>query len=141
MRLYHLVRDFLLDVRIFYLRCKGMNIEYGARISFKARLDFTYPKGVHIKKGAHVTFDATILTHDFCRSIRTNTVIKENCFIGTKSTILPGVSIGPNSIVAAGAVVTKDVPPNTIVAGNPAKIIKQNINTTHLGKLIQNEVN
>jgi acetyltransferase-like isoleucine patch superfamily enzyme len=49
--------------------------------------------------------------------------IKDNCFIGYNVIILRGVTVGPNSIVAAGAVVTKDVPPGTIVAGVPAKAI------------------
>lgn len=50
--------------------------------------------------------------------------IKKNAWIGTGAMILPGVTIGENSIVAAGAVVPKDVPDNTIVGGIPAKIIK-----------------
>ena len=50
--------------------------------------------------------------------------IKKNCWIGAGTTILRGVTIGENSVVGAGAVVTKDVPDNVIVAGNPAKIIK-----------------
>jgi maltose O-acetyltransferase len=49
--------------------------------------------------------------------------IKENCFIGDSAIVIPHVTIGPNSIVGAGSVVTKDVPPNMIAAGNPAKII------------------
>jgi len=49
--------------------------------------------------------------------------IKDNCFIGFGATILRNVTIGPNSIVAAGAVVTKDVPPNSVVAGIPAVVI------------------
>ncbi|MCK4787616.1 MAG: acyltransferase [Desulfobacteraceae bacterium] len=49
--------------------------------------------------------------------------IKENCFIGDSSIILPNVIVGPNSIVGAGSVVTKDVPPGMVVAGNPARII------------------
>lgn len=49
--------------------------------------------------------------------------IKENCFIGDSTIVLPNIKIGPNSIVGSGSVVTKDVPPNTIVAGNPAKVI------------------
>lgn len=49
--------------------------------------------------------------------------IHDNCFIGRNSLILPNVSIGPDSVVAAGAIVTKDVPPNTVVAGVPAKPI------------------
>jgi acetyltransferase-like isoleucine patch superfamily enzyme len=51
-------------------------------------------------------------------------VIKRNAWIGAAATILPGVTIGENSVVAAGAVVTADVAPNTIVGGVPAKIIK-----------------
>ena len=51
--------------------------------------------------------------------------IKRNAWIGANATILPGVIIGENSIVAAGAVVTKDVPDNTIVGGVPAKLIKK----------------
>ncbi len=50
--------------------------------------------------------------------------ILDNCFIGINAIILPNVTIGPNSIVGAGAVVTKDVPPNTVVGGVPARIIK-----------------
>lgn len=50
-------------------------------------------------------------------------VLKEKTWIGSSSTILPGVTVGENSIVAAGSVVTKDVAPNTIVGGNPAKFI------------------
>ena len=52
-------------------------------------------------------------------------LIKKNAWIGAGATILPGVTIGENSIVAAGAVVNKDVPANTIVGGVPAKIIKE----------------
>lgn len=51
-------------------------------------------------------------------------VIKRNAWIGAGATILPGVTVGENSVVAAGAVVNKDVPANTVVAGVPAKIIK-----------------
>jgi len=50
--------------------------------------------------------------------------IKKNAWIGTGATILPGVTVGENAVVAAGAVVSKDVPDNTIVGGIPAKVIK-----------------
>lgn len=50
--------------------------------------------------------------------------IKKNAWIGAGATILPGVIVGENAVVAAGAVVTKDVPDNTVAAGIPAKIIK-----------------
>lgn len=51
-------------------------------------------------------------------------VIKRNAWIGAAATILPGVTVGENAVVAAGAVVLKDVPANTVVGGVPAKIIK-----------------
>lgn len=51
-------------------------------------------------------------------------IIGENCWIGAKVTILAGVTIGDNSIVAAGAVVNKSMPPNSIIAGVPARVIK-----------------
>ena len=50
--------------------------------------------------------------------------ICRNAWIGAGATILPGVTIGENAVVAAGAVVTKDIAPDTIVGGNPAKFIK-----------------
>jgi acetyltransferase-like isoleucine patch superfamily enzyme len=52
-------------------------------------------------------------------------IIMRNAWIGANSTILPGVTIGENSVVAAGSVVTKDVPANTVVAGIPARVIKK----------------
>ena len=51
-------------------------------------------------------------------------VVRRNAWIGAGATILPGVTIGENAVVAAGAVVSRDVPPNSIVAGIPAKVIK-----------------
>lgn len=50
--------------------------------------------------------------------------LKKNAWIGSSVTILPGVTIGENAIVAAGSIVTKDVPDNVVVAGNPAKFMK-----------------
>lgn len=52
-------------------------------------------------------------------------IIGDNVWIGANATILPGVSIGDESVVAAGALVNKDVPPRTVVAGVPAKVIKK----------------
>ena len=52
-------------------------------------------------------------------------IIKDNVWIGMGAVILKGVTIGENSIIAAGAIVTKDVPPNVVVAGNPAQVVKQ----------------
>jgi acetyltransferase-like isoleucine patch superfamily enzyme len=56
--------------------------------------------------------------------VATAIVVKRNAWIGAAATILPGVTIGENAVVAAGALVSKDVAPNTVVAGVPAKMVK-----------------
>ncbi|MNG32136.1 Virginiamycin A acetyltransferase [compost metagenome] len=56
---------------------------------------------------------------------RQGITIEDDCWIGSNVTILDGVTIGTGSVVAAGAVVTKDVPPYSVVGGVPAKIIKE----------------
>ena len=73
----------------------------------------------------------TVLGHDAStnkelgleRSMIQPVIIEDDCFIGYQSIILMGITIGKGSIVGAGAVVTKDVPPGSVVAGNPAKVI------------------
>ena len=52
-------------------------------------------------------------------------IIRNNAWIGAGATILPGVTVGSNSVVAAGALVNKDVHPNTVVAGVPARVIRE----------------
>ena len=51
-------------------------------------------------------------------------LLEEGCWISANSIILPGVTIGENAVVGAGSIVTKDIPPQTVYAGNPAKLIK-----------------
>lgn len=87
--------------------------------------------GNHVNLAQGVTI--TALNHNFeditlridQQGVSTNTVtISDDVWIGTNAVVLPGVTIGTHSVVAAGAVVTKEVPPYTIVAGVPAKVIK-----------------
>lgn len=86
--------------------------------------------GITIDDGVMIGPNVRIVTdnHDFdnrmvlrCKPVH----IKSRAWIGVGAIILPGVTIGENAVVAAGAVVTKDVAPNTIVGGNPAKFIKK----------------
>lgn len=90
----------------------------------------TIGNNVNLAQGITVT----ALNHNFSDSqkrideqgVSTNPVtIGDDIWIGANAVILPGVSIGNHSVVAAGAVVTKDVPPHSLVAGVPAKIIRQ----------------
>ena len=87
-----------------------------------------------VRIGDHVAIapDVTFVTHDGACVLQDKYEsltgfgkidIRDNCYIGLNVTILLNVTIGPNSVVGAGSVVTKDVPPNTVVAGNPARVI------------------
>lgn len=114
----------------WYLRrVYKMDIGKDVRISWKAHLDKSInPRGIHIGEGTVVLNGAMILSHDSCRRLfKVDTIIGKNCIIGVRSIILPGVRIGDSSIIAAGSVVTKDAPPNTVLAGNPAKIVKEGV--------------
>ena len=95
-------------------------------------------EGVHIEDNCFVGHGVMFTNDLFPRATNPNgspqsetdwklveTFIKKGASIGSNATILCGVTIGENAMVGAGAMVTKDVAPNTIVAGNPAKIIKQ----------------
>lgn len=113
-----------------------MNIDKSARISFGAKLDKTNPKGVHIGKNSYIASGAIIFTHDFSRKLHLDTYIGENCFVGANAIVMCGIKIGNECIIGSGSIVTKDVPSHSIVAGNPARIIKTNINTTKFGQLV-----
>ncbi|MDY3536579.1 DapH/DapD/GlmU-related protein [Riemerella anatipestifer] len=114
-----------------------MNIGKNAVISYKAKLDKSInPKGVHVGNNTWILAGATILAHDHCRSLKADTIIGNNCIIGINSIILPGIKVHDHSVVAAGAIVSKDVPSGCVVAGNPAKIIKENIRVTDKGKIL-----
>lgn len=91
------------------------------------------PYLVTLGDNVYISVDATFVCHDGgVLPFRKDTpdldlaapiIVHDNVFIGMKAIILKGVEIGENSIVGAGAVVTKSVPPNSIVGGNPAKLI------------------
>ena len=95
--------------------CEGVTIEdevfIGHHVCF---INDLYPRSTNP--------DGTLQTDGDWVLVRT--VVKRRASIGSNATILGGVTIGENAIVGAGSVVTKDVPPNTVVAGNPAVILR-----------------
>ncbi|WP_418892364.1 acyltransferase [Limibacterium fermenti] len=112
-----------------------MDIAKSARISFGAKLDKTNPSGIHIGDESYVASGAIIFTHDFARSMHADTYIGKRCFIGANAIVMCGITIGDNVIVGSGSVVTKNIPSNCIAAGNPARVIKENIHTKKFGQL------
>lgn len=137
-----IVRDFIRLIVItirHWVLCGlyGMHIDKTARISYGAKLDKTNPKGIHIGEESYIASGAIVFTHDFSRSLHKDTYIGKRCFIGANAIIMCGVKIGDEAIVGSGAIVTKDVPSNCIVAGNPARILKEGVKTAKYGKLIE----
>lgn len=115
-----------------------MHIHPTALISLKARLDKTNPKGIYIGKKSVITTGVVILTHNYVKGDGTfvDTKIGDNVFIGVNSIIMPGVAIGNNIIIGAGSVVTKDVLDFSIVAGNPARILRKDKNIGEYGQFV-----
>ena len=80
--------------------------------------------GVHIYVGNHRFNLPNKNIIDQGHSPAQTVILKEGCWLGANVVVLPGVTVGINSVVGAGSIVTKDVPDRVVVAGNPAKIIK-----------------
>lgn len=100
----------------------GKNTDIGA---------FTY---INAKYGVEISEDVQIGSHCSIYSVSTidgktgRVVLKKNCKIGSHSVIMPGVTVGENSIVGAFSFVNKDIPDNVVALGVPAKVIKKSIN-------------
>jgi acetyltransferase-like isoleucine patch superfamily enzyme len=130
------LRKLLVGAKKFWLRkVWKLDIDPTVEMSLSAKFDLTHPKGIHVGAHTYVAFDARVLSHDMTRNIRRHTRIGQNCFIGGRALILPGVTIGDSCIVGAGSVVTKSVPANSIVAGNPARILYSNVHLLSYGRI------
>ncbi|MBO0473423.1 sugar O-acetyltransferase [Enterococcus ureasiticus] len=115
----------------FYF-CYGYNIQLGEECYLN--VGCTFIDDAKISIGNKVAFGpgVTIATvghpihPDYRRLMYGNPVtIEENCWIGANTTICPGVTIGKNSVIGAGSIVTKDIPKNSDAVGNPCKVIRE----------------
>lgn len=115
--------DFIPGFRYFYGRIHAQKV-------FLSDTFFLDYAPVYIGENTRFSWGNTIITsshdpNDFETVIAKPVRIGRNVWVTSQCIILPGVTIGDGSIIGAGSVVTKDVPPNCLVAGNPAKIIRQ----------------
>ena len=119
-------------MRVKLQRKRGVKIGKNVMIGPLVTIDDVYPNFVIVEEGVSLAGWNFILAHnkplEYHRSVSEAFVapvmIKKNAWIAIGAIVLPGVTIGDGSIVAAGAVVTKDVPPHCMVGGVPARIIK-----------------
>lgn len=96
--------------------CEGVTVEDGVFIGHHVCfINDLYPRAVNTDGSMQTADDWSVVP----------TLVKRGASIGSNATVMGGVTIGENAIVGAGSVVTKDVPPNTIVAGNPARVLRQ----------------
>lgn len=120
-------------IRVWLHRKRGVKIGKNAHIGPQVWIDDIFPNFVIIEDGVSVAGQNFILTHvkpltqhqKFTESYVAPVIMRKNAWITIGAILLPGVTIGEGAIVAAGAVVTEDVPPNTMVGGIPAKVIKK----------------
>jgi acetyltransferase-like isoleucine patch superfamily enzyme len=119
-------------IRVQVHRARGIKIGRNSTIGLAVNLDSVFPNFISIGNNVSLAGQDCIICHSnpyrhfvpFIESYVAPVVIEDNAWVTVGVIILPGVTVGRGSIVSAGSVVKNDVPPYTIVAGNPAKVVK-----------------
>lgn len=123
-------------LRLWLYRRMGVRIGRNVFVGLDSYLDCQFPELIEIEDDVTVAFRVTIVVHDDARRIDGvepgagdgtvgAVVLKRGCYLGAGCLVLPGVTVGERAVVGAGAVVTRDVPPETVVVGVPARFLKQ----------------
>jgi acetyltransferase-like isoleucine patch superfamily enzyme len=140
----YLFRNYLLNLAVRFApvgliitlhRLRGAKIGQDCFIDPTAQIETAYPENLTIGNDVRITAHAVIMSHIKAPHYLRQTgmipfllkpvVLEDHCFIGVNAVVMPGVRVGKASVVASGAVVLNDVPPFTMVAGNPARIVKR----------------
>jgi acetyltransferase-like isoleucine patch superfamily enzyme len=120
-------------IKVRLHRMRGVKIGKNVHIGPMVTIDDVYPNFVVIEDGVSIAGQNFIITHNKPLEYHKNlseaflgpVIIKKNAWIAIGVIILPGVTIGEGAIVASGSVVTKDIPPNTLWGGVPAKQVRE----------------
>jgi heptaprenylglycerol acetyltransferase len=123
------------EMRLTLYRWMGIEIGHHVFVGLDTWLDDQFPELIRIEDDVTISFRVMVVVHDDARRMDGTrpgagdgtvapVILKRGCYLGAGCTILPGVTVGEQAIVAAGAVVTKDVAPRKIVGGVPAREIK-----------------
>ncbi|MEF2969150.1 acyltransferase [Paenibacillus sp. M1] len=110
-----------------YRHILGMKVGEHTAFGLMVMVDVFFPELITIGRNSVIGYNTTILAHEYMiREYRLGEVhIGNDVLIGANCTILPGVTIGDGAVVAAGAVVHKDVEPGTFVGGNPLRVLER----------------
>lgn len=116
-------------------RMRGVKIGRDVFVDPTAILETAYPELLTIGDDARIAARAIVMCHikapnhlretGLVPQVKRPVVLSESCFVGVGAVILPGVTVGRGAVVASGSVVVADVPPYTLVSGNPAKVVKR----------------
>lgn len=118
----------------FHANWAGKHVHFGE--SVYANFGLTCVDDTHIYVGSHTMFGPNVVLatagHPVLPALRTHGIqynmpihIGENCWLGAGVVVLPGITIGANSVIGAGSIVTKDIPENVIAVGNPCKVLRE----------------
>lgn len=123
-------------VRVALYRAMGIHIGQHVFIGLDTWLDDQFPELIEVSDDVTISFRVMVIVHDDAKRLdRTEagagdgTVapvrLRAGCYLGAGCIVLPGVTVGERAVVAAGAVVTRDVPADTVVAGVPARVVRE----------------
>ncbi len=136
LKMPHVFYTFFPQLYISHLKKIGVKIGEGTKFFGQVTIDEEYPHLVEIGENCVLTEGVKILTHDFVYSVyyhihgnstadvfrEKKVILKNNVYVGTNAIILKGVSIGENTVIGAGSVVTHSIPPNSVATGNPCQV-------------------
>jgi acetyltransferase-like isoleucine patch superfamily enzyme len=123
-------------LRLWLYRRMGIHVGDNVFVGLDTYLDCQFPELITIEDDVTISFRVTVVVHDDARRMDRiepgagdGTVapvrLRRGCYLGAGCLVLPGVTVGERAVVASGAVVTRDVPPETVVAGVPARPLRR----------------